>query len=71
MGDRGITPAQVIDALRKDACLDMRHFSARFGVDIGSADLSRTLGELRRLGKIRHLGGKGRHAMFILATYED
>lgn len=71
MGGRDITPGLILDALRKDTCLDLRRVSARLGVDASSADLSRTLNELRRRGQIRHVGGKGRRTMFILATFED
>ena len=71
MGSRDIAPAIILDELRKDTCLDLRQFSARLGVDADSESLSRTLEDLRRHGKIRHICGKGRRAMFILATFED
>ncbi len=61
----------VLDALRKDTCLDLRRVSARLGVNANNVDLSRTLDELRRCGQITHVGGKGLRAMFILTTFED
>lgn len=65
-----ISKEAVLKVFRQQSCLDLRKLAARLGVGAGNAILSMVIGDLARRGQIRRLGGKGRHAIFILATFE-
>lgn len=65
-----ISPDSVLKLFRQDAFLDLRKLAARLGVDTANAMLAAIIGKLVRNGKIRRLGGKGRHTLFVLATFE-
>lgn len=65
-----ISNDSVLKVLRRDACLDLRKLAVQLGVDTTNVMLMMVIGNLERNGKIRRIGGKGRHALFVLATFE-
>lgn len=65
-----ISSESVLNAFRQNACLDLRKLAVQLGVDTANAVLTMVIGNLERSGKIRRIGGKGRHAWFVLATFE-
>jgi|APLak6261702949_1056265.scaffolds.fasta_scaffold05366_4 hypothetical protein len=65
-----ISPDSVLKLFRQNAFLDLRKLAFQLGVDTASSMLTAVIGNLQRNGKIRRIGGKGRHTMFVLATFE-
>ena len=65
-----ISSDSVLKLFRQHALLDLRKLAFRLGVDSANAMLTAVIGNLRRNGKIRRIGGKGRHTLFVLATFE-
>lgn len=65
-----ISNESVLNAFRQSACLDLRKLAVQLGVDTANTVLTMVIGNLERNGKIRRIGGKGRHALFVLATFE-
>lgn len=56
---------------RRFACLDLRKLAVELNVDTANAMFRMAVGDLERNGKIRRLGGgRGRHTLFVLATFE-
>ncbi len=65
-----ISNESVLNVFRQNAFLDLRKLAFQLGVDTASSMLTAVIGNLQRNGKIRRIGGKGRHALFVLATFE-
>jgi len=66
-----ISSESVLSVFRQRACLDLRKLAAALGVDAANAMLRMVIENLERNGKIRRIGsGKGRHTLFVLATFE-
>lgn len=66
-----ISNESVLNVFRQSACLDLRKLAVALGVDSANAMLRMVIGNLERNGKIRRIGnGKGRHTLFVLATFE-
>jgi len=65
-----ISNESVLNVFRQNAFLDLRKLAVKLGVDTLNAALAMVVGNLERNGKIRRIGGKGRHALFVLATFE-
>lgn len=65
-----ISPDSVLKLFRQDAFLDLRKLAFQLGVDNANSMLKAVIGNLKRDGKIRRIGGKGRHTMFVLTTFE-
>lgn len=65
-----ISPDSVLKLFRQNAFLDLRKLGYQLGVDTASSMLTAVIGNLERNGKIRRIGGKGRHTLFVLATFE-
>ncbi len=65
-----ISKESVLKVLRKEMCLGLSRLAARHGVDANNETLARTVNDLERHGKIHRVAGKGRHASFVLATFE-
>lgn len=70
MSAEKISKESVLLEFRKEPCLDLRHLAVQHGVNAANELLSRAISDLERNGKIRRIGGKGRHASFVLATFE-
>lgn len=66
-----ISNESVLKVFRQFACLDLRKLAVALGVDTTNAMLRMAIEELKRNGKIRRIGGKGRHTLFVLATFEE
>lgn len=67
-----ISSESVLSVFRRFACLDLRKLAVELGVDTANAMLRTAVGDLERNGKIRHIGGgRGRHSLFVLATFEE
>ena len=66
----GISNDTVLDVFRQESCLDMRKLAGQLNVDSGDATLAMVIEKLRRSGKLRRIGGKGRHTLFVLSTFE-
>ncbi len=65
-----ISPDSVLKLFCQDVLIDIRKLAFQFGVDAANTMLVAALGNLERNGKIRRIGGKGRHTRFVLATFE-
>lgn len=65
-----ISNESVLNVFRQNAFLDLRKLAVKLGVDTLNVALAMAVGNLERNGKIRRIGGKGRHALFVLATFE-
>ena len=65
-----ISNESVLNVFRQNAFIDLRKLAVKLGVDTLNAALAMVVGKLERNGKIRRIGGKGRHALFVLATFE-
>ena len=65
-----ISNESVLNVFRQNAFIDLRKLAVKLGVDTLNAALAMVVGNLERNGKIRRVGGKGRHALFVLATFE-
>ena len=65
-----ISNESVLNVFRQNAFLDLRKLAVKLGVDTLNAALAMAVGNLERNGKIRRIGGKGRHTLFVLATFE-
>ncbi|MBZ0131656.1 MAG: hypothetical protein K8F53_03505 [Rhodocyclaceae bacterium] len=65
-----ISKESILKLFRKESCLDLRKLAARHSVDTDDAMLTKVVGNLERNGKIRRIGGIGRRAAFVLATFE-
>lgn len=65
-----ISSDSVLNLFRQSALLDLRKLAFALGVDTANSMLAATIRNLRRNGKIRRIGGKGRHTRFVLATFE-
>lgn len=65
-----ISTDSVLKIFRQDAFLDLRKLAVRLGVGTANSMLAAVIGNLLRNGKIRRIGGKGRHTLFVLATFE-
>lgn len=65
-----ISTDSVLKIFRQDALLDLRKLAVQLGVDTANVMLATVIGDLQRNGKIRRIGGKGRHTLFVLATFE-
>lgn len=65
-----ISSDSVLKLFRQDAFLDLRKLAARLGVDTANSMLKAVIGKLQQNGKIRRIGGRGRHTLFVLATFE-
>ncbi|MBP8286524.1 MAG: hypothetical protein KAX57_06755 [Rhodoferax sp.] len=65
-----ISNESVLNVFRQNAFIDLRKLAVKLGVDTLNAALAMVVGNLERNGKIRRIGGKGRHALFVLATFE-
>jgi len=65
-----ISTDSVLKLFRQDAFLNLRKLAFKLGVDTANSMLTAVIGNLERNGKIRRIGGKGRHTMFVLATFE-
>jgi DNA-binding GntR family transcriptional regulator len=60
-----------LSELHRESCLDLRQLAARHGVDAANETLARAIADLRRRGKISRIGGRGRRASFVAATFES
>ncbi|WP_220635286.1 hypothetical protein [Georgfuchsia toluolica] len=67
---KSISTDAVLKLFRQDAFLDLRKLAVQLGVDTANSMLAAVIGNLVRKGIIRRLGGKGRHTLFVLATFE-
>jgi len=65
-----ISTDSVLKLFRQNALLDLRKLAFQLGVDTANSMLTSVIGNLERNGKIRRIGGKGRHTLFVLATFE-
>lgn len=66
-----VSSESVLRVFRRFACLDLRKLAVELGVDTANAMLRMVVGNLERNGKIRRIGGgRGRHTLFVLATFE-
>lgn len=65
-----ISNESVLNVFRQNAFIDLRKLAVKLGVDTLNAALAMVVDNLERNGKIRRIGGKGRHALFVLATFE-
>ena len=65
-----ISNESVLNVFRQNAFIDLRKLAVKLGVDTLNAALAMVVGNLERNGKIRRIGGKGRHTLFVLATFE-
>ncbi|CAB1368780.1 hypothetical protein [Denitratisoma oestradiolicum] len=65
-----ISSESVLKLFRQDTFLDLRKLAVRLGVDTANSMLTAVIGNLQRNGKIRRIGGKGRHTLYVLATFE-
>lgn len=65
-----ITNDAVLGIFRQEACLDVRKLAGQLHVDSRDTTLIMAIANLRRAGKLRRIGGKGHHALFVLSTYE-
>ncbi|MDD2700446.1 MAG: hypothetical protein PHH36_04325 [Sideroxydans sp.] len=66
-----ISSEAVLRVFRRFACLDLRKLAVELGVDTANPMLGMVVGDLKRNGKIRRIGGgRGRHTLFVLATFE-
>lgn len=52
------------------ACPDMRRLASLHGVGADDHSLGRAIADLLRRGRIRCIGGRGRRASFVLASFE-
>lgn len=60
----------VLSMFRHDGCVDLRKLAGQLGVDAANSALAMIVRNLERNRKIRRIGGKGRHAVFVLTTFE-
>ncbi|MFY9327988.1 MAG: hypothetical protein WAO76_08230 [Georgfuchsia sp.] len=65
-----ISSDSVLKLFRQDTLLDLRKLAFQLGVDTANSMLKAVIDNLERNGKIRRIGGKGRHTLFVLATFE-
>ncbi|MDD2929529.1 MAG: hypothetical protein PHP05_00755 [Sideroxydans sp.] len=66
-----ISSESVLRVFHRFACIDLRKLAVELGVDAANAMLRMVVGDLERNGKIRRIGGvRGRHTLFVLATFE-
>ncbi len=65
-----ISPDSVLKLFRQNTFLDLRKLAFQLGVDTANSLLAAVIGNLQRNRKIRRIGGKGRHTLFVLATFE-
>jgi hypothetical protein len=65
-----ISPDSVLKLFRQNTFLDLRKLAFQLGVDTANSMLAAVIGNLQRTGKIRRIGGKGRHTRFVLATFD-
>lgn len=66
-----VSSESVLRVFRRFACLDLRKLAVELGVDTANAMLRMVVGNLERNGKIRRIGGgRGRHTLFVLSTFE-
>ena len=69
-GEHRISNDTVLGIFRQEACLDLRRLAGQLNVDSRNAALIMVIDKLRRTGKLQRIGGKGRHALFVLSTFE-
>lgn len=69
-GGQPITNDAVLDIFRQEACLDVRKLAGQLHVDSRDKTLIMAIANLRKAGKLRRIGGKGHHAIFVRSTYE-
>jgi len=65
-----VSPNSILRKLRLHACLNVRKLAALHGVDATSEALAAAVADLKRRGRIRSTGCRGRHAAFVLATFD-
>lgn len=66
-----VSSESVLKVFRRFACLELRKLAVELGVDAANAMLRMAIGDLERNGKIRRIGSsRGRHTLFVLATFE-
>ena len=65
-----ISPDSVLKLFRQNAFLDLRKLAFQLGVDTANSMLAAVIGNLQRNNKICRIGGEGRHARFVLTTFE-
>lgn len=70
MNPHKISQETILKEFRTYSFLDLRQIAARHGVAATNEHLCRTIDDLRHLGKICRIGGKGRRTLFVLATFE-
>ena len=66
-----ISSKTVMSGLHKNTCLELRQLAAYCNTDAANDSLCQTLNALERDGKILRLSGKGRHKLYVLATFES
>ncbi|MBE0615532.1 MAG: hypothetical protein IH604_17840 [Burkholderiales bacterium] len=65
-----ISSYSVLKLFRQYTFIELRKLAVQLGVDTANSMLTEVIGNLERNGKIRRIGGKGRHTLFVLATFE-
>ncbi len=65
-----ISAEAVLNVFRQESCLDLRKLAGQLRVDSRDTELSMVIDNLRRAGKLRRIGGKGRHTLFVISTFE-
>ena len=54
----------------ESSCLDIRRLASLHGVGADDHSLGRAIADLLRRGRIRCIGGRGRRASYVLASFE-
>jgi len=60
----------VLSVFRQEVCLDIGKLAGRLHLDSSDTTLITIIDSLMRAGKLRRIGGKGRHSLFVLSTFE-
>ena len=65
-----VTSQSVLSKLHLHSCLNLRQLAVLHGVDAANDALLTAVTDLKRKGCIRPIGGQGRRASFVLATFD-
>ena len=65
-----VTSQSILNNLYLHSCLNLRQLAVLHGVDAANDALVTAVTDLKRKGCIRPIGGQGRRASFVLATFD-
>ena len=70
MSTRLVSPDSILRKLYLHPCLNVRQLALLHNVDASNEALNAAVADLKRRGRIRTTGGRGRHTAFVPATFD-